>query len=205
MDEKKLEIINRATTVFMRYGIKSITMDDLSRELGVSKKTIYKHFSDKNELVHATIEKSLQEERKNCEYCTANSENAIEALISISLSIVNHFQNINPTVIYDLRKYHSDTWKLINSYKMDFVLNNIKKNIERGIKEGLYRKNIKPEIISRVYVSTIELIFDNTIYPWPEFKLDTVLKEIRRFQIRGLASDKGIEYLNKKFNQEINE
>ncbi len=205
MDEKKLEIIERSTSVFMRYGIKSVTMDDLSRELGVSKKTIYKHFSDKNDLIRAVIEYSLSQEQKNCEHCTVNSSNAIEALISISQFVVNHIQNINPTVFYDMQKYHADAWKLMEEHKMDFVLSNIRNNIIQGIEEGLYRKNINPEILARMYVATIETLFDGQMFPWPEFKLEEVLREVRRFQIRGLASDKGIAYLNEKFNQEINE
>ena len=141
MDEKKLEILERASAVYMKFGIKSVTMDDLSRELGVSKKTIYKYFADKNDLVKLIIEMKVQMDQAVCINCSNQSENAIEDLINVSKFVIEHVGNVNPTVFYDLQKHYKDAWNIIEKHKWEFVLSMIKDNIERGIKEGIYREH----------------------------------------------------------------
>ncbi len=205
MDQKKLEILERSSTVFMKYGLKSVTMDDLCREIGVSKKTIYKYFEDKTDLVHSILASKLDLDKSACDLCSASSENAIAELINTSRFVSEQFANINPTVFYDLQKHYPSAWKMMHDHKWDFVLNNIRNNIIRGKKENLYRDNINPDIIARYYVSAMDNLMDGTVYPSPEFRTEQVLTEILRFQIRGLASDKGIAYLKEHFNREINE
>jgi len=123
MDEKKLEILERAAAVYMKYGIKSVTMDDLARELGISKKTIYKFFSDKNELVSAIISMKVEMEQAVCSGCAQHAENAIESMMSVTKVVTENIGNINPTVFYDLEKYHSEAWGVIEKHKWSFVLN----------------------------------------------------------------------------------
>lgn len=205
MDPKKLEILERSSAVFMKYGIKSVTMDDLCRELGVSKKTIYKYFEDKTELVVSIIQLKIEMDKQICVISTESAENAIESLVSISKVVIEHLANVNPSVFMDLRKHYPAAMKIMHDHKWEFVLENIKENIIRGKKENLYRDNLNPEIISRFYVSTLDAIMDGEVYPWPEFKTDELLTEILRFQIRGLANDNGIKYLKEHFNREINE
>lgn len=205
MDQKKLEILERSGAVFMKYGLKSVTMDDLCREIGVSKKTIYKYFEDKTDLVHSILASKLDLDKTACDLCSASSENAIAELINTSRFVSEQFANINPTVFYDLQKHYPSAWKMMHDHKWDFVLNNIRNNIIRGKKENLYRDNINPDIIARYYVSAMDNLMDGTVYPSPEFRTHQVLTEILRFQIRGLASDKGIAYLKEHFNREINE
>ena len=205
MDQKKIEILERSGAVFMKYGLKSVTMDDLCREIGVSKKTIYKYFEDKNDLVISILESKLSMDKSACDVCISTSKNAIEELINTSRFVHDQFSNINPTVFYDLQKHYPTAWKMMHDHKWEFVLNNIRNNIIRGKKENLYRENVDPDIISRYYVSAMDSLMDGSVYPSPEFKTDKVLTEILRFHIRGLASDLGITYLKEHFNREINE
>ncbi len=205
MDQKKIEILERSSTVFMKYGLKSVTMDDLCREIGVSKKTIYKYFEDKTDLVNSILRSKLELDKTKCDTCATDSENAIAELINTSRFVLEQFSRINPTVFYDLQRHYPSAWKMMHDHKWEFVLNNIRKNIIRGKKEKLYRDNIDPDIISRYYVSSMDNLMDGSVYPSPEFKTDQVLTEILRFHIRGLASDKGITYLKEHFNREINE
>ncbi|MFT5859293.1 MAG: AcrR family transcriptional regulator [Flavobacteriaceae bacterium] len=205
MDEKKLELIERASAVFMKFGIKSVTMDDLSRELGISKKTFYKYFDDKNDLVYSTIDAKINMDKAACIACTVSTGNAIEALVSISRFVIEHFSKVNPTVFYDLKKHHPDAWKLMDQHRWEFVLENIHSNILKGIEEGLYRENLNSKIIARYYVASFDIIMDAEVYPWPEFKPDNIVAQIHRFQIRGMASDKGLLYIKENFNSEINE
>ena len=202
MDEKRLEIIERASAVYMKFGIKSVTMDDLSRELGVSKKTIYKYFSDKNNLVKSIIEMKVEMDTAICINCSQQSENAIEELISVSKFVLEHFGNINPTVFYDLQKHYKDAWKILEDHKWHFVLNMIKTNIERGIKEGVYRDDLHVGVIARLYVASIENIMNSEIFPWPEFKFQEVFSEMIRLHLNGIANEAGIKYLKQTMNNE---
>jgi AcrR family transcriptional regulator len=204
MDEKKLEILERASAVYMKYGIKTVTMDDLARELGISKKTIYKYFDDKNDLVRSIIEMKVSMDAAICVNCMQNSENAIDDLFNLSKLVVEHFSNINPAVFYDLRKYHPDAWGVMEKHKWEFVQSMIQENVERGIKENIYRKSLHPEIMSRLYVSSTDAILNSNIFPWPEFKFQEVFIEMIHFQLYGMVNDEGRKYLKQKLQNETN-
>ena len=205
MDQKKIELLERASAVFMKYGVKSVTMDDLCREIGVSKKTLYIYFEDKTDLVVSIIKAKIEMDKETCLQCMNNAENAIDSLVSISRFVIQQLGNINPSVFMDLQKHYPEAWKMLHDHKWDFVLKNIHDNIVQGKNENIYRENLNPEIISRYYVSAMDSILDGTVYPWPQFKTDEIVTEILRFHIRGMANDQGIKYLKEHFNREINE
>ncbi len=197
MEDKKTEIIDRTSAVYMRNGIKSVTMDDLARELGISKKTIYKHFEDKDDLVFSIIKKKISEEKQMCQISRDQSSNAIEEMIAVNKSVVENIGQINPSVFYDLQKYHIDSWKIIDNHKWNFVLEMMINNINRGKNEGVYRDDINPEIIGRQYVVSTDMIMNPEIFPWPAFKVDNLFNEIMRFQLNGMVNEKGRIILNK--------
>lgn len=205
MDQKKMELLERSSHVFLKYGVKSVTMDDLCREIGVSKKTIYKYFNDKNDLIQTIIQFKLDMDKEMCGVYTNNATNAVEELVNISRFVIEQIGTINASVLLDLKKHYPEAWKLMNDHKWEFVLKHIRDNVIRGKEENLYRENLNPEIISRYYVSSLDAIMDGEVYPYPEFKTDELLMEILRFHIRGLANDNGINYLKEHFNREINE
>lgn len=198
MDEKRLEILERAGLVYMRLGIKSVTMDDLARELGISKKTIYKYFDDKSDLVLSIVEMKMQMDQALCMNCINQSGNAIDDLIQVSKLVAEHIGNVNPTVFHDVKKYHSEAWQLMESHRWGFVLNMIVSNIEKGKKENLYRNDLNAEVIGRLYVSSIDTLFNPDIFPWPKFTFQEVYSELIRFHIKGLVNDNGLEYLRQK-------
>lgn len=200
MDEKKVEILERASVVYMKFGVKSVTMDDLARELSISKKTIYNYFNDKNDLVTSIIEMKVQIDAAVCTNTAAKSENAIDELIQISEVVTKQFNNFNPIVFLDLKKFHKDAWQVIETHKMTFVLNMITKNIERGIQEKIYRANLNPSITAKLYVASSDAAMNPEIFRWPEFKFQDVFLEMIRLQINGMANDKGRLYLKKKLN-----
>lgn len=202
MDEKKIELLERSAQVFMRLGIKSVTMDDLARELGVSKKTFYKYFDDKTALVNEIIGFKIQLDQSLCQGAACDCENAIAELFQVSRLVIEHIGNINPSVFYDLKKFYPEASDMLDKHKWNFVLNMIKANISRGIAEGIYRENLDVEVISRLYVASSDIIISGQIFQWPEFKFDRLFTEFFRFQVRGLANDKGIEYLKKQLSNE---
>lgn len=198
MDEKRLEILERASTVYMKFGVKSVTMDDLARELGISKKTIYKYFDDKSDLVRCIVEMKMEMDRAICMNSVQQSENAIDNLIQISKLIVGHFGNMNPSVFFDLKKYHPDAWQHIEDHRWHFVMNTIIANVKQGISEGLFRENLNAEIVGRLYVASIDHIFNPDIFPWPQFTFQAVYTEMIRLHIKGLVNEDGLKYLTQK-------
>ncbi len=202
MIEKNKDILDRSAAVFLRLGLRSVTMNDLSSELGISKKTLYKHFTDKDSLVNSIIDLKLENDRAICLNSIENTENAIDALFLISKSVCENVAAVNPTVFYDLRKHYQSAWQKVCDHKMTFVYKMILKNIERGIKEGLYRKDMNGDIIARLFISYGDVIMSGEIFPWPEFNYDSVYLESTRFHIHGMVSSIGIEYLIKiKINE----
>tara|TARA_R110002072_G_scaffold238939_1_gene396655 strand:+ start:52029 stop:52646 length:618 start_codon:yes stop_codon:yes gene_type:complete len=204
MDEANLALLERVSAVYMKYGIKSVTMDDLARELGISKKTIYKYFNDKKELVMSIIEMKVELNKAICINCQQNSNNAIDGLNSLSELVIGHLKDVNPTVFYDLKKYHPEAMSIMEAHKWDFVYSMIKENIQRGIKEKIYRSDLNVNIVAKLYISATDSIMNGTIFPWPEFKFQDLFNELIIFHIKGMVNEKGREYLkhDSNFNHE---
>lgn len=205
MEEKRDELLWRCTAVFLRLGVKSVTMDDLANELGVSKKTLYKHFEDKNGLVNAIIDEKLEMDRCMCDREILQAENAIDAMLRISKSVMENVGAVNPTVFHDLRKHYPAVWDKLTKHKWNYVYNQFKENIEQGMREGLYRDNINPDIIAKLYVANTDSIMSGDLFPWPEYEFGNVFLQTIRFMIRGLASDEGIAYFKERIKKETNE
>ena len=198
MNSKKVDILERASQVFMKLGIKSVTMDDMAKQLGISKKTLYNHFTDKSELVEDIIKAKLAEDRMAFQKASENAINAIDELFMVSKFVIETFKSVNPTVFYDLKKNYPASWQLSIDHKWNFVYNEFLKNIERGIREGIYRADIHKEIYSKIFVSHIETIIEGEVFPWPEFSFETVFIENFRLHIRGIANEKGLKYFQEQ-------
>ena len=202
MDERKIEILHKAAQVYMRYGIRSVTMDDLARELGISKKTIYIYFKDKDEIIKEIINLKIEADKLNCEISRQDSTNAIDEMFEISQFIVETIKNINPSVFYDLQKYHPKAWELLENHKWSFVYSQILNNIQRGIAEGLYRDNMNPELIARMHLAKTNMVFSGELFPIDQYDIEDVFIELFRFQIRGMANEEGLKYLIKRLTKE---
>lgn len=193
--EKEIELLVASIELFMKYGIKSLTMDDISRHLGISKKTLYLYVSDKKDLVKKALELAVESDQCMLGDITINEENAIDELLAINEKISEKLQSVQPSVMYDLQKYYPEAWKVMENHKKCFVYDMVVKNINTGIEQGLYRDNVNPEIISSVYITMIDKIFDSDLFPTHQYTFSTLHKEIARYHIRGIASEKGKTYL----------
>ena len=110
-------------------------------------------------------------------------------------------QNVQPAVMYDLQHHYPEAWKVMEDHKKCFVFDKVKANITSGINQGLYRENVNPEIIASIYIIMINKLFDTDLFPSNKYKFSDIHKEIARYHIRGIASKKGIEYLQKQFKE----
>lgn len=202
MDDKSVQIMFGAAKLFMTYGMKSVSMDDIARELKVSKKTIYQYFEDKSTLISKIIEFKNEEEIKQVLELEKQSENAIDEIILITKLKSEHIKEMHPSIKYDLAKYYPEAWNLFQIHKKEMIFNHIKKNLKRGVEEELYRDSINATIIAKLFSEKIDMVIDNDIFPVSEFKFEEVYYEMMRYHLRGIASKKGVEYLQERINKE---
>jgi AcrR family transcriptional regulator len=195
--EKERQIIAEAIRVFMTYGIKSVTMDDIARHMRMSKKTLYQYVSDKNDLVKRCLDHDCQVTEETVNAILEKKLNAIEENFEISKHIVEDLKNIHPSIFYDLEKYYPDAWNTMHELRHDFVAEVMEKNMVRGIKEGLYREDLNVKIITRLWVARLNIIFDPNIFSMGEFELAEVYRQMFLHHVRGIASAKGVKYIEK--------
>jgi TetR/AcrR family transcriptional regulator, cholesterol catabolism regulator len=197
-DTREQKILLEVTKVFMQYGIKSVNMDDLARHLSVSKKTLYLYFTDKEDLVRKAVAAHCMQEDADVQSICHKGLNAIEEMLEIMQMVIGMLKNIHPSVQFDLQKYHPEVYKAMKENRDRAVFDCMIMNTKKGQREGYYRKDFNAEVINKVYIGRMDLIFDQTIFPITQFTLSELYKEIFSYHIRGIASDKGMEYLEQK-------
>ncbi|MEZ5012921.1 MAG: TetR/AcrR family transcriptional regulator [Chitinophagales bacterium] len=190
-------LIERCERLFMRYGIKSVTMDDVSRELGISKKTLYQHFQNKDELIQKVTENHFTCQRQEMESIIHHSASAIEELLRIASWMHAMSKNLNPGLVFDLRKYHPSAWQVFNEHRYTHILNTMRHNLERGKNEGLYREDADVEILARIYIARVEMFIDNEVFPYDKFPPEKTYHVFMDYHIRGIATPKGIKLYEK--------
>ena len=195
MEVKDL-IIEKAGDMFWHYGARSVTMDDIARELSISKKTIYQYFRDKNELVRVVTHHSMEEERLKGENIFEVSEDAIDELHMISQYMRDHMDSINPAWLFDLQKYHKDAWNIYLDYKQNVFQGLIANSIKRGIDEGYFRPEINAEILATFRIEQIEMAFNDAVFPRSKFDFKEVQLQLLELFVNGIITDKGRERLS---------
>ncbi|WP_229252561.1 TetR/AcrR family transcriptional regulator [Dyadobacter helix] len=196
-------IIKSALSLFWRYGIKSVTMDDIAHDLGISKRTIYQHFPDKEAILVLVIEQELTSQKCEMEKLGEAAPNPIDEMLRASEQIRICMVNINPVFLYDLKKYYPKAWNLFAVYKNDFILRGIRENLLRGKHTGLYRDDIDVNILSILRIEQIELAFDPTIFPPDKFNMTDLQLEFVQHFLRGVLSEKGHQYYNTIQNKSV--
>jgi TetR/AcrR family transcriptional regulator, cholesterol catabolism regulator len=193
----KARIISEAEALFCQYGIKRITMDDIAKHLGISKKTIYLHYKDKDDLVHMLITDMLSRETCEMDRNESDSQDAIKEMFLVVTHLRALLSKMNPMIFFDLQKYHPKSWLLFKNYRYEYTKNCIAKNLKRGIEEGLFRKEIDLEIISIMRMEQIDMIFNQIAYGPGKFNLSEVMTEITEHYLYGLCTIKGHQLINK--------
>lgn len=187
--------------MFMQYGIRSVSMDDIATQLGMSKKTLYQYYADKDELVNAVLTAILEGNQSRCMADKQQADNAIHELFLAFEMIRELFGNMNPSVVFDLEKYHPDVFRKFQQYKSGFLYQVISQNLQRGIREELYRPEISIDILCRFRIGTTMMVFDPEIFPDNRNNLVNIEAEIFYHFLHGLATAKG-EKLIEKYRKE---
>ncbi|MEQ8547684.1 MAG: TetR/AcrR family transcriptional regulator [Cyclobacteriaceae bacterium] len=187
----KQKIVEGAEKLFMQYGVRSVSMDDVAREVSMSKKTLYQHFSNKDALVSEVGRHHMEKEKIELSNATSQAQNAIEELHLLSRCMRENIFKMNPSLLYDLQKYHREAWDIFKEFKQSFVKGHIVKNLTQGIEEGCYRKEIDPEVLAIVRLETIQLIFNQEVFPSNTFNFSDVQLQVFDHFVHGILTEKG--------------
>jgi AcrR family transcriptional regulator len=193
-------IIQGGEELFLQAGIKSVTMDDIAKHLGMSKKTIYQFFKDKNELVMALVKKKLQDDEDQMCAIISQSGNVIEEMINMMKYSEEIFSRINPIVIHDMQKYHPDAWKQFQNFKGDVLISTLEELLNKGIKQGYIRPDIDVKIMARMRVNQVEMGFNMSLFPVAEFSAWKVQYQLMEHFNYGICTLKGYKLLNQYKN-----
>ncbi len=204
----KERIRQAAAALFYKYGIRTVTMDDIAKELGISKKTIYLHFQDKNEIVNAIIEEIINDSCEDVRCLQEVSRDPIEELVNSIHLIKEKLTRLDHKLLSDLKKYYPETWRKLMKYEYDYRLNLIRSNLQEGVNSGLYRAEIDIEILALLRVKHFEQGLDPETFPPDQFSYLTVQEELVTHFIHGLLSEKGkkryYEYIQKSKSENKN-
>jgi len=201
--EVKDYIINGSDKLFCQYGFKSVTMDDIAKHLGISKKTIYQHFKDKNELINILIRDRIVNQDLQMNKCSVASENAVQEIYFNIQDMDFFLATMNPMLFYDLQKYHQEAWMNFVAFKEKEIGKMVTSNLERGIKEGIYRSDLNVEIITRMRLDQVDVIFTQSRhYDTNKNSLATIMTEITRHFLFGICNNEGVKLIH-KYDEEL--
>jgi len=200
--EPKIRIKKKAHELFMGLGIRSVSMDDIATQLGMSKKTIYQYYADKDELVNAVMDDEELRMQTDCTSCNVGSKDAIDEVFRNIRLIYEQFSQMNPMVLHDLEKFHPSAFGRFLKMKNEFLYKVIHSNLLRGIGEGLYRPEINVDVLTKYRLESIMLPFNIFVFPPAKYSLAEISREMTVNFLFGLASQKGYELII-KYNAEF--
>jgi AcrR family transcriptional regulator len=184
-------IRQKADDLFMQLGTRNVSMDDIARELGMSKKTIYQYYSEKDELVNAVLDFTLDKMKRECDECFAGAKDAVHELFLTMDLLAQQFRNMNPIILHDLEKNHSGAFKKFLNYKHEYLFTVVRENMKRGIGEGLFREDLNMDVISRFRLESMMMPFNTQLFPTSKYNFVEVVQLILEHYVFGIASTKG--------------
>lgn len=188
-------IVEKAAEMFLNLGFKSVTMDDIAAEVGISKKTIYQHFSNKNELVEATTSCLFDKISCGIDDIREMGKNSIEEIFIIRSFMMQHLNNESASPFYQLQKFFPKIFSCLRQKQFEKMQGCMLENLERGIENGLYRKDINAEFVSRIYFTGLTGIKDTDIFPAELFTVNELTKQFLEYHLRGIVTQKGVHVL----------
>jgi len=202
--ETNERILLKAGELFRRFGIRAVTLDEIAKNLGISKKTIYQFFKDKDALVDAVMMTEFECNYQDCMNCSAKAKNAVDEIFMLMQNMDEDFRNLKPIIIFDMKKFHFKTFEKFQTHMHQNLMQMVAANLKRGITEGYYRDNLDIEIVSRFRMSSTWLLFDPEVFPSQKFELSKVFKEVLELFLHGLVNPKGYKLIEKYKEQHTN-
>lgn len=196
----KEKILEKATELFLDLGFKSVTMDDLAQEMGISKKTIYSHFRTKTKLVEETTSNLFCAISMGIEQIQGLHKNPIEELYEIKKFVMVHLKNEKSSPQHQLQKYYPKIYDTMHSGQFELMQDCIEDNLKRGMDQGIYRENLQIDFISRIYFSGVTSTKNQKLFPMHQFPVAPLMEEYLEYHLRGIVTPKGRNILNNIIN-----
>ncbi len=203
MQDLHLEYIKKTLQLFKSYGIKSVTMDDVSRELGISKRTLYAYFADKSDLVEQVLSQEFEEKASLLKKSVEDKADALQELFAYYKVQIKLLSSQKPNFIYDLKKYYPSLFDKFNLHKKEKIIESVMANLKRGKKEGLYRKDMDENIITKLHIARIESFKNSSLFSFEELISPVFFAEAFKYHVYAIASKKGREIIEKNIDELI--
>ncbi len=188
--------------MFWKYGVKSVTMEDIAKRLGISKKTIYQHFDDKEQILYEVILGKTHKSRSEMECMVVTSGNPVEEIMQVLDMMQKHADEVSPNLLMDVQRHYPQAFALFRQHKEEHIMRSILENIQKGIAQGLYRPDLNPVILARLRVEQIELAFNNDIFPTDQYSMLDIQRELMHHFVRGMLTEEGFRVYNQFVSKE---
>jgi len=200
--EVQERILDTAFGLFRQYGTRSITMDDIATRMGISKKTLYAHFVDKDDMVVHAISRFLEVLQEAERMIRERAANAIEELFESMNMMDEKLRNMNPVIMLDLQKFHARAFLVFQEYRNNSLRASIRANLERGIAEGLYRKDLEVGVLTQFRIASAMLCFQPEVFPIAGFEMGKVQRVLLEHFLYGVASGEGFRLIEQYKQQQ---
>ena len=196
----KRDIIVSASSLFLQYGYKAVTMDDIAEHMHISKKTIYVYFSDKTSLVRSAVFHVFEEVKNKIITVQSSFENPIIALYEIKKIAVEVLGKKDKSPQYQLQKYYPSIYIEIRKKELSALGETFKMNLKKGMESGLFRTSIDTEFITRIYFNGFRGLRDIELFPPQDTDIDSVIGKYIDYHLRAIVTPKGLRFLQKYAN-----
>jgi TetR/AcrR family transcriptional regulator, cholesterol catabolism regulator len=191
------KILKGVEELFFRFGIRSVTMDDIAKHLGMSKKTIYQCYTDKDAMVHALIQDHIKQDEVMFLESHEKAANVVDEVFSMLKNMTEIFSKVNPLMFYELQKYYPQSWDLFKDFKENFIQRMVAESMEKGKKDGLVRNDVNIKIHARLRLEEVEMAFNPSVYPPDKFSILEVQLALAEHFLYGICTLKGHKLINK--------
>jgi len=192
----KKNIILKATELFMKLGFKSVTMDDIAKEMGISKKTIYTHFNNKETIIGVVTDHVFETVCHDIDAICDLNQNPIQELYAIKKRVMQYMQKEKASPTYQLQKYYPAIYNNIKQRQFSYMQQCVVKNLNRGLEQDLYRQNIEVQFVARIYFNGITGIKEESLFPHTMYEGETLYEMYQEYHLRGIVTPKGRNILN---------
>lgn len=197
------DLVSKISDLFIKYGIKNIVMDDIARELGISKKTLYDYFENKTEILIKVVQHVLISEFTEIDKLICQNMNAIDQLQIIATYTINTLLKVNPILPYQLQKYYPQVSAKLITQRREYIQKRIKMNFSLGIEQGFYRENFDAEVLAVYYSNFLNNKSIKLFVEESNVDYDSLIRTILIMSLRGIATSQGLEYIEEKFCNEV--
>ena len=203
MDDRnsKERIMKMAADLFIKFGIRSVSMDDIAYHLGISKKTIYQYFSDKDEIVTLATLHYLGHEKDTVKTLQSKAKDPVDLLIQVSYYLRRNIKETTASLLFELHKYHIKAWRLMEAFRKEFLFEIVKQNLKMGIEQGHFREDLNPDVTSKVRLEESMMIYNEDVFPRNQFNVKEVSDTLLDHFVFAICTEKGKKLYNKYKSQ----